>query len=218
MLTTTGLAAGRDGPRGAGADRATSCARSSRPPASSGGGSCATPRTASRSAARPWPASPPWSTRGSPTRRRSRRGAVGCLARPDARRDRREPDAARPDAGPARAAGPHRADATGRRPRPPSGSGVPARDRHRHRRGRRDGRHGLAGDRPAGRPRRVGDERRSRRRPRRRRGCWASMPRSGRSSPASWPTSCSSTAIRWPTWPCSGDRWPSGGVGRSVSA
>ena len=75
----------------------------------------------------------------------------------------------------------------------------PARDRHGHRRGRRDGRHGVARDRPAARPRGVADGRD----PgghlvggAAARGRWRTRgpSRSGRS-----PTSCSSRAIRSPT-------------------
>ena len=84
-------------------------------------------------------------------RRRVRR-----LPRSDPDRDRREPGAARPDAGPARAPGPHRA--------PPPGvvrgrdrARHPARDRDRHRRGRGDLGHGLARDRAAARPRHERD-------------------------------------------------------------
>ena len=66
--------------------------------------------------------------------------------------------------------------------------GVPARDRDRHGRGRRDGRHGLARDRPDPRARREPDGRDPRGDLGRRRGCSGSTPTSAPSRPASWPT------------------------------
>ncbi len=78
--------------------------------------------------------------------------ASGACPRPDPDRDRRQPRSPRPDAGPARAPGPHRAAPSGV-VRGRHRARRPARHGDRHRRGRGHRGHGLARDRAAPRPR-----------------------------------------------------------------
>ena len=89
---------------------------------------------------------------GRPRGHRSRR-RVRRVPRPDPDRDRRQPRSPRPDAGPARAPGPHRAAPSGV-VRGRHRARRPARHGDRHRRGRGHLGHGLARDRAAARPRR----------------------------------------------------------------